>query len=75
MSRIKWSVVLTILRHPSLQSDIWSEFTKSQNLYEDLVMNKVQAVQHLKKNLLSPTELRIWSYITFIIPRVVAAIK
>ena len=33
------------LHHPSLQSDIWFEFTQSQNLNEDLVMNKVQAVQ------------------------------
>ena len=40
---------MTILRHPSLQSDIWFEFTQSQNLDEDLVMNKVQAVQQTKK--------------------------
>ena len=32
------------LHHPSLQSDIWFEFTQSENLEEDLVMNKVQAV-------------------------------
>ena len=39
------------LHHPSLQSDIWFEFTQSQNLDEDLVLNKVQAVQQSKKEL------------------------
>ena len=33
------------LRHPSLQSDIWFEFTQSQNLNEDVVMDKVEAIQ------------------------------
>ena len=37
------------LRHPSLQSDIWFEFTQSQNLDENLVLNKIQAVQQPKK--------------------------
>ena len=37
------------LRHPSLQSDIWFEFTQSQNLDKNLVLNKVQAVQQSKK--------------------------
>ena len=39
------------LHHPSLQSDIWFEFTQSQNLTEELVMNKIQAVQQSKKEL------------------------
>ncbi|XP_022295019.2 uncharacterized protein LOC111105138 [Crassostrea virginica] len=38
------------LRHPSLQSEIWFEFTQSQNLNEDVVMNKVEAVQQSKKD-------------------------
>ncbi|XP_022298821.2 uncharacterized protein LOC111107766 [Crassostrea virginica] len=39
------------LHHPSLQSDIWFEFTQSKNLNEDLVMNKIEAVQQSKKDL------------------------
>ena len=37
------------LRYPSLQSDIWFEFTQSQNLDENIVLNKVQAVLQSKK--------------------------
>ena len=39
------------LHHPSLQSDIWFEFTQSKNLNKDLVMNKIEAVQQSKKDL------------------------
>ena len=37
------------LHHPSLDSDIWFEFTQSQSLDEYLFLNKVQTVQQFKK--------------------------
>lgn len=38
------------LRHPSLDSEIWYEFTQSKNLNEATILNKVQAVQQSKKD-------------------------
>jgi hypothetical protein len=37
------------IRHPSLDSDIWIEFTQSKNLDEDKILTKIQAVQQSKK--------------------------
>ena len=36
--------------HPSLDSDIWFEFTQSQSLDEELILNNVQAVEQSKKH-------------------------
>jgi hypothetical protein len=33
------------ITHPSLDSDIWIEFTRSKNLDEDKILTKIQAVQ------------------------------
>jgi hypothetical protein len=37
------------IRHPSLDSDIWIEFTQSKNLNEDKILQKIAAVQQSKK--------------------------
>lgn len=37
------------LRHPSLDSEIWYEFTQCKNLNEATILDKVQAVQQSKK--------------------------
>jgi TPP-dependent 2-oxoacid decarboxylase len=37
------------IRHPSLDSDIWVEFTQSKNLNEDKILQKIEAVQQSKK--------------------------
>ena len=38
--------------HPSLDSPIWIEFTKSKNLNEDKILNKIEGVQQSKKEFL-----------------------
>jgi hypothetical protein len=38
------------IRHPSLDSDIWVEFTQSKNLDEDKILEKIQAVQQSKRD-------------------------
>jgi hypothetical protein len=40
------------IRHPSLDSDIWVEFTQSRNLNEDKILNKIEGVQQSKKDFL-----------------------
>lgn len=37
------------IRHPSLESDIWYEFTQSKHLNEVKILNKIEAVQQSKK--------------------------
>lgn len=37
------------LRHPSLDSEIWYEFTQSKSLNEATILDKVQVVQQSKK--------------------------
>lgn len=47
------NVILTIIRlnirHPSLESAIWYEFTQSKHLNEVKILNKIEAVQQSKK--------------------------
>ncbi|XP_061192292.1 uncharacterized protein LOC133200521 [Saccostrea echinata] len=38
------------IRHPSLDSDIWYEFTQCQHLNEDVILDKIEAVQQSKKD-------------------------
>jgi hypothetical protein len=38
--------------HPSLDSPIWIEFTRSKNLTVDKILEKIQAVQQSKKEFL-----------------------
>lgn len=38
------------LHHPSLDSDIWFEFTQCKNLNEATILNKIEAVQQSKKD-------------------------
>jgi hypothetical protein len=40
------------IRHPSLDSDIWIEFTQSKNLNQDKILQKIQSIQHFKKEFL-----------------------
>jgi hypothetical protein len=37
------------IRHPSLDSDIWIEFTQSKHLTEEKILQKIQSVQQSKK--------------------------
>jgi hypothetical protein len=37
------------IRHPSLDSDIWVEFTQAKNLTEDKILTKIEGVQQSKK--------------------------
>jgi hypothetical protein len=37
------------IRHPSLDSPVWVEFTQSKNLDEDKILQKIDGVQHSKK--------------------------
>lgn len=39
------------IRHPSLESDIWYEFTQSKHLNEVKILNKIEAVQQSKKGI------------------------
>ena len=51
------------IRHPSLDSDIWVEFTQAKNLTEEKILNKIEAVQQSKKEFLltdGATELDIF---------------
>jgi hypothetical protein len=38
--------------HPSLDSPVWLEFTRSKNLDEDKILNKIEGVQQSKKKFL-----------------------
>ncbi|XP_061181223.1 uncharacterized protein LOC133189847 [Saccostrea echinata] len=38
------------IRHPSLDSDIWYEFTQCKHLNEDVILDKIEAVQQSKKD-------------------------
>ena len=38
--------------HPSLDSPIWIEFTRSKNLTEEKILNKIEGVQQSKKEFL-----------------------
>jgi hypothetical protein len=38
--------------HPSLDSPVWLEFTKSKHLDEDKILNKIEGVQQSKKEFL-----------------------
>ena len=40
------------IRHPSLDSDIWIEFTQSKNLDEQKILYKIESVQQSKKEFL-----------------------
>jgi hypothetical protein len=40
------------IRHPSLDSEIWLEFTQSKNLDEDKILGKIEAVQQSKREFL-----------------------
>lgn len=37
------------IRHPSLDSDVWYEFTQSKNLNESTILTKIEGVQQSKK--------------------------
>lgn len=37
------------IRHPSLDSDVWYEFTQSKNLNESKILSKIEGVQQSKK--------------------------
>lgn len=39
------------IRHPSLESDIWYEFTQSKHLNEVKILNKIEAVHQSKKRI------------------------
>ncbi|XP_061170747.1 uncharacterized protein LOC133180197 [Saccostrea echinata] len=38
------------IRHPSLKSEIWYEFTQCKHLNEEVILNKIEAVQQSKKD-------------------------
>jgi hypothetical protein len=40
------------IEHPSLDSPVWIEFTRSKNLDEDKILSKIQAVQQSKREFL-----------------------
>jgi hypothetical protein len=40
------------IRHPSLDSDIWIEFTQVKNLTEETILQKIEGVQQSKKEFL-----------------------
>jgi hypothetical protein len=40
------------INHPTLDSPVWLEFTKSKNLDQDKILNKIEAVQQSKREFL-----------------------
>ena len=40
------------INHPSLDSPVWIEFTRSKNLTEDKILTKIESVQQSKKEFL-----------------------
>ena len=52
------------IRHPSLDSDIWVEFTRSKHLTEEKILEKIEGVQQSKKEFIltdGATELDFFS--------------